>query len=616
MWARFAALGAKLQVIGYPIAQYRLHEQQKTSAMEKYQPELLKVRNSLLQRYSLTPRDKLAAKPTRLKVVVLNDTGFLGGAGIAHQRIARALTLAGHQVFPVAGTLDWSLTPVNCTVAEIETLIASLEPDLLVIGNVHNFQSDIDILESLSGKYPTVFVMHDQWLLTGRCGYTGNCNKYTVLCDADCPTWDKYPCLAPSKISPAFKRKQTLLNKQELLVLGDSDWLTNWGRQAYKQQDGQTQKFASMHYGLDTQAFKPQERLVARRQLGLPEDKFIILTGSQSLEDERKGFRHLLAALEIANLDDVLLLCFGHDFQLDTSVAVSSIGYINSPAILSCYYSAADLFISPALEEAFGQTFIEAAACGTPAVGFAVGGVPEAIGDRLSGRIVSPTTSAALAKMILELYKDRPQLKLLGQLAPWHIASNFSLAASYHSIITAWSQSGDLDKLGMSAVTKLRVDNPNLSSFLTVKGGNPTQSGTQTSQLPLTIAMDSSLQGSGWHPAERVNGTTVRWMQKIGTIVIPPLACQPLCLEIKGIAAIDLQLLETLKVKLNDELIQTTTEYQPNGTWICRGEVAATVVPARVSFLLAIEVAKTIQFSERDTRQGSLLVESLIVRST
>jgi len=617
MWARFAALGAKIQVIGYPIAQYRLHEQQKTSTMEKYQPELLEVRKSLQQRYSLSSQDRLVArKPKRLKIAVINDTGFLGGAGIAHQRIARALTLAGHQVFPIAGTLDWSLTPVNCSVEEIETLIASLEPDLLVIGNIHNFQSDIDILESLSAEYPTVFVMHDQWLLTGRCGYTGDCNKYTDVCDADCPTWDKYPCLAPSKIAPALERKQALLDNEQLLILGDSDWLTNWGRQAYRQQHVQAeQKFASIHYGLDTQAFRPQKLSAARRQLGLPADKFIILTGSQSLEDERKGFKHLLAALEIANLDDVLLLCFGHDFQLDTSISVSSIGYLNSPAILSCYYSAADLFISPALEEAFGQTFIEAAACGTPAVGFAVGGVPEAIGDRLSGRIVPQTTSGALAQMILELYSDRSGLELLSQLAPWHIASNFSLAASYHSMITAWSQSGYLDKLSMSAITKLRVDAPNSSNFLTVKGGNPTHSGTQT-QLPLTIAMDSSLQGSGWHPAERVNGTTVRWMQKTGTIVIPPLACQPLYLELKGIAAIELQLLDTLQVKLNGKLIQTSIEHQSDGSWICRGEAAANIVPAKVSFLLAIKVEKTIQFSERDPRQGSLLVESLIVRST
>ncbi|MEL6581106.1 MAG: tetratricopeptide repeat protein, partial [Cyanobacteria bacterium J06621_12] len=300
MWARFAALGAKIQVIGYPIAQYRLHDGQKTSTMEKYQPELLEVRKSLQQRYSLSSQDRLVArKPKRLKIAVINDTGFLGGAGIAHQRIAQALQLAGHQVFPVAGTLDWSLTPVNCTPAEVETIVASLEPDLLVIGNVHNFQSAVDILEFLSAKYPTVFVMHDQWLMTGRCGYTGNCNKYIDVCDADCPTWDKYPCLVPTKISSAFERKHSWLeNNHQLLVLGDSHWLTDWAKQTYQERDGKAadDKFGVIHYGLDTQVFSPQQKTASRRQLRLPEDKFIILTGSQSLEDERKGFKHLLAA--------------------------------------------------------------------------------------------------------------------------------------------------------------------------------------------------------------------------------------------------------------------------------------------------------------------------------
>ena len=625
MWARFAAHGAKLQIIGYPIAQYRLHEQQKTSAIAKYQPELLKVRQSLQEQFHLAAEiaSKVPSKERkRLKIVVLNDTGYLGGAGIAHQRIAQALTLAGHQVFPVAGTLDWSLTPINCTAREVLATVASLEPDLLVLGNIHNFQRSLDILETLSDRYPTMFVMHDQWLFTGRCGYTGNCDRHTSLCDAHCPTWDQYPCLAPHKIADAFRRKQALIrNNDQLFILGDSKWLADWAKDAYlshgNNQTRHEYRFQNINYGLDLQVFRPQEQQSARRQLGLPEDKFIILTGSQSLEDKRKGFKYLLKALEIANLKDSLLLCFGHDLELETQLNIKSVGYLNSPKILAAYYSAADLFVSPALEEAFGQTFIEAAACGTPAVGFAVGGVTEAICDRLSGRTVPQKTVSALAETILELYSDRSQLELLSSLAPWYIASNFSLAASYHSMIVAWSSSDYLNNLGMSAVTKFRVDQPYAHNYLTVKGGNPQPNRSfRNGQLPISITMDESLQGSGWHPAEIVNGVAARWMQKTGTVLIESLTTdKSLLLELEGIMTVDLELLDTMKIKVNGSLIKKSIEYQDDGAWICRGEIPAAILPKQTAFLIAIEVRDTKQLSPQDTRRGSLLMKSLIIKS-
>jgi phosphatidylinositol alpha-1,6-mannosyltransferase len=52
-------------------------------------------------------------------------------------------------------------------------------------------------------------------------------------------------------------------------------------------------------------------------------------------------------------------------------------------------YRAADLFAMPSTGEAFGIVFLEAMACGTPAIGLAVGGAADALGHGELGRCVT-----------------------------------------------------------------------------------------------------------------------------------------------------------------------------------------------------------------------------------
>ena len=777
LWARFAANSAKIHVIGYPVAQYRMHANQKTSTIEKYEPELLQARdllrvqfnrpNSQIEeaRLGKAYRPRGGSQLKSLRVVFFNDTGFLGGAGIAHQRIAQAFALAGHQVIPVAGTLDWSSTPVDCSAEEVYQLIANVNPDLVVIGNIHNLKRPLEILEMLKTSFPTIFVMHDQWLLTGRCAYVGNCQKYTTFCDATCPTSNEYPSLAPNQIAHAFAQKQTLLKDWDnLLVLGDSNWITNWASHTFLSHLPQNnfsqleRKFQSIYYGIELEIFQPQDKQKCRRQLGLPEDKFIVLTGSQSIEDERKGVKYLLKALEIAALDNLVLVSFGHGSKIESSVEIITTRYIDNPFLLAYYYSAADLFIGPSQQEAFGQTFVEASACGTPAVGYQVGGIPEAIFDRVSGRVVTDKTPEALAQVIKELYHDRDQLKVLSNTASLHVANSFSLQSSYHSSIGALAQSGWLDKLNLCPASKFLVNPPKLPQPLTIKGGIPQEtknviSGTgiqgytlegfggleppypdiglfspnqwllwpkgkvaiiadearegqliiscrniiakqfievlndgnlifrglvQNSEinktnvftLPISwqkglnflelnadkyyedrshrhlavllesitftegldwqnwgnhlksnplkeklILMDENLQGLGWFPSESLEGTSVRWMEKIGSIIVEGIDTdQPLQIKLLGVTAIDRQFITNIVVRVNNHPIEGKVQQLPNNSWEFEGIIASEILTPGCHFLLSIESPDVRQLSFSDSRCASLLIKSIAIK--
>ena len=77
----------------------------------------------------------------------------------------------------------------------------------------------------------------------------------------------------------------------------------------------------------------------------------------------------------------------------------------NDPALSAAYF-AADVLIFPAREipqdvEGFGMVAIEAAAHGLPTVAFLVGGIPDAVKDRVSGQLIHAGDSVAFAESVI-----------------------------------------------------------------------------------------------------------------------------------------------------------------------------------------------------------------------
>ncbi len=60
-------------------------------------------------------------------------------------------------------------------------------------------------------------------------------------------------------------------------------------------------------------------------------------------------------------------------------------------------YRAADAFVTPSLEENLPNTVMEALACGTPCVGFDIGGIPEMIEHLRNGYVARYADTRDLA---------------------------------------------------------------------------------------------------------------------------------------------------------------------------------------------------------------------------
>jgi phosphatidylinositol alpha-1,6-mannosyltransferase len=90
---------------------------------------------------------------------------------------------------------------------------------------------------------------------------------------------------------------------------------------------------------------------------------------------------------------------------------VRFLGEITDRKHLSTIYMASTLHVFPVRElpndpEGFGMVAIEAAACGTPTVAFATGGVVDAVADGRSGRLVHPGDYAAFAAAVVSMLNE------------------------------------------------------------------------------------------------------------------------------------------------------------------------------------------------------------------
>lgn len=94
-------------------------------------------------------------------------------------------------------------------------------------------------------------------------------------------------------------------------------------------------------------------------------------------------------------------------------------------------YATADLFVMPNRREGnsvegFGIVFLEAGATGTPVVGGASGGVPDAVVDGVTGRLVDPYSVEALAETVIDLLSDPESLARMGRNGRERVRSEFT----------------------------------------------------------------------------------------------------------------------------------------------------------------------------------------------
>jgi glycosyltransferase involved in cell wall biosynthesis len=295
--------------------------------------------------------------------------------------------------------------------------LAHLKPDIL---NLHWACAGYLQVETLARlPYPLVWTLHDMWAFTGGCHYNQTCDNYTYICGA-CP---QLGSTDPQDLSHwVWQRKQRAYAHANLTIVTPSHWLADCARRSSLLQDCRIEVIAN---GIDLSQYCPQAKPDARQQLGLPTDKKLILFGAINAEsDLRKGFQFLQPALKALNqmgwAEQVELVVFGAKAPSQTpnlGFPTHYLGSLNTETALAQAYAAADVFVAPSVQDNLPNTVLEALACGTPAVAFGVGGMPDLIEHQRQGYLAQSFDTADLAQGIAWVLADSSRQQQLGQAA-------------------------------------------------------------------------------------------------------------------------------------------------------------------------------------------------------
>ena len=269
---------------------------------------------------------------------------------------------------------------------------------------------------------PVIIFLHDMWAITGGCHHSFTCNKYKTTGCNECPMFTE---IKKNDLSAKeFKKKLNLYSKyNNLHFLAPSRWLYNCAKESLLTKDKPVFYIPNI---LDETLFKPIDKIVAKQILNIDINEKVIAFGAISVSSPYKGWIYLQKALELLNQDDTIknisVLIFGSVYNKEIADAIpfktKFMGYLKDEYSTSLIYNAADIFIAPSVAEAFGYVVMEALSCGTPVVGFAVGGIPDMIRHKENGYLAKYKDAEDVAEGIKYCLNNNIKGRLLPELQP------------------------------------------------------------------------------------------------------------------------------------------------------------------------------------------------------
>lgn len=271
--------------------------------------------------------------------------------------------------YPYGGALWGTINAIH-TIEKIKPDIVHLQCPNCYMVNIYKILTYLK-----DNSIPTVLTNHAEFMYTGGCTHTVDCDKWKTGC---------YNCNKINNghpISYFFDRtqqewkllKQAYDGFSNLTVCCVSDWVRDRASQSPFFAD---YPVLTVPNGIDTGVFHYRPSQKIREQIGLKGEK-VVLHVTPNFYSMIKGGSHVI---EMARrFPDVKFVIVGSEAR-DDSIPANCFfaGRIDDQSVLAQFYSVADVCLLTSLRETFSMVCAESLCCGTPVVGFRSGG-PERI---------------------------------------------------------------------------------------------------------------------------------------------------------------------------------------------------------------------------------------------
>jgi len=288
---------------------------------------------------------------------------------------------------PYPNKSETLFSPAFLSFSKVVETINAINPDIV---HLHWICQEMIRIEDLAAiEAPIVWSLHDMWAFTGGCHYDEECGQYKASC-GQCKVLASIDENDLSK--QVFERKlKTYAKLKSLTIVGLSHWLADC---AAKSTLFKNNKIVVLPNPIDIDQFKPIDKTVARTILSLPQNKKLVLFGAMSAtSDPRKGFLHLLEAINQLETDNIELVVFGSSkpkVEQKLKYPVHYLGQLQDNISLQLVYSACDVMVAPSLQENLSNTIMECLSCATPVVAFAIGGNGDLVTHKKNGYLAIP----------------------------------------------------------------------------------------------------------------------------------------------------------------------------------------------------------------------------------
>lgn len=301
--------------------------------------------------------------------------------------------------------------------------------------------------------------IHSHYWLSGQVGWLAR-ERWGVPLVHTAHTLAKVKNLALAEGDAPEPRMRVIGEEQ---VVGESDRLVaNTDIEAselIKLYDADASKVAVVPPGVDLDRFTPGDRARARQSFGIPQDATVLafvgriqplkapdvlLRAAAEMLIRDPGLRSRLVVLIVGGPSGSGLEQPKALEELAAQLGITDVVRFLPPQpgpALAEVYRAADLVAVPSYNESFGLVALEAQACGTPVVAAAVGGLPVAVNDGVSGVLVHGHEPDAWAAAIGSV--ALPQREHLASNAVGH-ARRFSWDRTTDALLAGYQEAAEV----------------------------------------------------------------------------------------------------------------------------------------------------------------------------